>query len=235
MTILLNQSMMGAMAKSRRQRFPLKSAGVLYEYFAAHYCTLKVTESALIPLVQSVQDYAALLGIDSERDIMQLCCVAASIGFKFWYDPRFEKMVSETIENDDIQLAYRTGYMSDEVSTWLEGFWRNYSFAELADAQYDHVVSEQAPDRVAMQAIFPNHWQILDAKDNAKFLRYLLQTPPSFSSTAQLSAYVIAAYAFGAHWWQDPQYHSLSALIKTARTTEDLARRSVIFYKALHA
>ncbi|MGL4320818.1 MAG: hypothetical protein ACRCS3_08145, partial [Paracoccaceae bacterium] len=158
-----------------------------------------------------------------ERDVSQLCCLAASLGHQFWQDPRFQGHVAATLGNTAIARPEAVPLLMDFTQNWLTQLWQNDSLAAFAERLVTILRHNVEPDLQVLHTILPGHWIALDEGFNTQLLQWLFQTLPPTGFAAQRTASLAIALVHGTSWWHDPQYRCFADILATAQSPDALA------------
>jgi hypothetical protein len=206
-----------------RDAWIAQAAARLHQSFHSHYTALGRVPADLVPVCHATERWAAAYGITGERDVSQLCCLAASLGHQFWQDPRFEGHVAATLANPALARPGVTPLLMGHAQDWLTLLWQNDTLGAFADRLTAILRRNLEPDLQVLHAVLPGHWIALDEGFNSQFLQWLYQTLPPTSFAAQRMAALAIALVHGAQWWHDPQYLRFAEILATAGSPDALA------------
>lgn len=196
----------------------------LHEAFAEHYAAMGSSPEALIPVVSAVAKWARRHDVTGKADVTRFCYVAASLGHRFWQDPRFQGYVTGSM-SPDVPRGRRASIMMSETKTWLRGLWAGDSLRAFSERLVELVGEARGPEAHTLRYLLPGHWQMFSAADNERLLAWLAQLAPEEvrdEGPRQLM-YTACALVHGTRWLSDPQYPRLIAAIHTHRDPAALA------------
>ena len=216
-----------AFADAERDAWAKRAAAKLHATYPDHYAVLDVSASDLVPLCAGVERYGARYGVKGERDVFRLVLMAASLGHRFWQDPRFRGYLADAFPEggDPVRGVIAMGRHAKE---WLRLLWADDTQAAFADRLCSHLRCDEGP--AALPAILPQHYQVFAAGDHARLVDWLMESRPANGMAApwQQLAHLALACAFGVHWHRDPQYTALASSMESAAGAADCADRLAV-------
>lgn len=191
------------------------AARALFESYGAHYTGFGTSAEALSHMVQSTAAWALRHDIRSQADVTRLCHVAASLGHRFWQDPRFQGYVSAST-SPEIPPGRRATAMMGETKSWLRGLWAGDSLQAFSERLSEMIAAGHGPETQTLRYVLPGHWQLFHVADVDRLLGWLGQSTPELlqdTGPRQL-AFTACALVHGPQWLSDPQYPRLANLIR---------------------
>jgi hypothetical protein len=222
-----------ALAAPDREAWVAQAAARLHQSFFSYYTALGRVPADLVPVCHATERWAAGLGITGERDVSQLCCLAASLGHQFWQDPRFQGHVVATLGNPAVARPEAVPLLMGHAQDWLTLLWQNDTLGAFAERLAAMLRHNLEPDVQTLRSVLPGHWLALDEGFNLQLLQWLFQTLPPTTFAAQRMAALAIALVHGISWWRDPQYVCFADVLATAPSPDALAQALTAIYGQL--
>lgn len=224
MVLKFSETQFAAFEGRARDEWCRSASQDLFEAYEAHYTAFGASPDGLIPMVQAVAAWAQRHGINSQADVTRLCHVAASLGHRFWQDPRFRGYVAASTA-PEIPTGRRAIALMTSTKGWLRALWAGDILLAFSKRLGQVIRAEKSSDAHTLQYVLPGHWQLFNVSDNDQLLAWLAETTPEDlrDSGPRQIAYTACALAHGAQWISDPQYPRLAQLIRTEMNSADLA------------
>ncbi|WP_412074381.1 hypothetical protein [Tritonibacter mobilis] len=233
MVLKFSAAQFDAFSAPARAEWIAQAAQRLHQAYPEYFKTLEVEASALEPLCQAVEQWAAGYGVVGKRDVSQLCYVASTLGHKFWRDPRFGGYVNASMGNPDTPRGNAVGLLVNNASDWLDTLWRNETFDRFVFRLDGYIRRDLEPSTQTLMDIVPGHWALFDANTNERLIAWIRQNLPPTQSPAQRLVYVTCALVHGTGWVHDPQYGKILRAIKAANTPVELAASISAIYSEI--
>ncbi|MFK7871113.1 MAG: hypothetical protein AB8B58_17980 [Roseobacter sp.] len=207
-----------------RRTWVAAEAPRLHATFAQHYTAHGTTPDTLVPVIQAVAAWAQSYGIRAQADVTRLSIIAASLGHRFWEDPRTAPMLA-TVLADTLPRSRSALTLTAEVKHWLGALWQGDDLAGFAARLGTAIRAGDPLETDTLRMILPGHWHILSAFDNDRLQQWLVAClPPDIARReGHALATVACALVHGTNWLADPQYPRLSALVRADSTPGALA------------
>lgn len=223
MVLEISNEQFQAFALPARAEWVAGAAQRLHQTYPEYFTALGVEALVLRPLCQAVEQWAAEHGIRGQRDVSRLCCVASTLGHKFWRDPRFDGYVKGSVENAEFCRKDAVDILVDNTSDWLAILWYQDTLTDFTHRLDGCLRRDAEPTAETLVHILPGHWVLFDADTNARLMAWLIRSLPPTHQPSQRLAYVACALVHGTAWLRDPQYGRLLQAIEGADTTAHLA------------
>lgn len=231
MIVKLSQKQFTFFGGHARDRWCLAAANDLFEAYEAHYTAFGVSPETLAPMVHTTAAWAQRHDIRSQADVTRLCHVAASLGHRFWQDPRFQGYVAASTA-PEIPAGRRATGMTRAAKVWLRGLWTGDSLQAFSRRLADLVAAGHSPEARNLYHVLPGHWQMFTAVDNERLLDWLVQSAPNLVRDAgpRQLAHTACALVHGPNWLSDPQYPRLAETVCSEIDPAHLAAQIVDIY-----
>jgi hypothetical protein len=195
---------------------------LLYTY-QTYFRAFGVDAQDIAQVCQSVVRWAEERGINGERDVAQLCCVAVTLGHEFWLDPRFDAYLAASVGNAELMPAQATQRLIGFTGDWLSALWNNDTLAGFVERLCHYVRQDTEPDSATLRIILPGHWIQFDEDYHDRLTGWFLAGLPPLQMPAQRLACLSCALVHGTGWMRDPQYGLLLRIVMTAPNTAEMA------------
>lgn len=214
-----------------QDRWCQAAAQELFAEYEAHYSAFGASAEALGPMVRTTAAWAERQDIRSRADVTRLCHVTASLGHRFWQDPRFRGYVTASTA-PEIPVGRRATTMMGKTKGWLQGLWSGASLQAFSDRLAELVAGGYGPEPHNLHDVLPGHWQMFKGADNDRFLDWLAQSAPEPVRDAgpRQLAYSACALAHGPQWLSDPQYPRLAEAVRSEFDPAHLAAQIIDIY-----
>ena len=229
----LSAQNIAAFSDLTRARWAEEAAYELHATWQDHYSALSVTADMLIPLCARVERFAGRHDIKGAREVFRLALVAASMGHRFWQDPRFHPYVASSVGNVDLVPSRRATAMADHCKAWLQLFWNGDTAADFGTRLAHALRAGHGP--AAISQVLPQHWRIYSHDENQRLTDWLRGSLDQghLPGAEQQLAYLALALIHGVHWIDDPQYTLLAKTITDAADGRQLADQLSAIYAAM--
>lgn len=177
---------------------------------------MQVAAKDLQPVVRETADWARTRGIVSKADVTRLCYVTASLGHRFWRDPRLQILL-DTAMPEGADPSRHAQSIVRGTKTWLRTLWAGDDLAQFAARLGDALAAQRAPDAAGLQAVLPGHRNLLPPDYNSRLITWLIDDAPAAlaASPAQHFAYGACTLVHGIDWLKDPQCAALAQAVRT--------------------
>lgn len=233
MALTFTQAQFDALSAPDRAVWIAQAAARLHQSFLSYYLALGRTPADLVPVCHATERWAAGFGITGERDVSQLCCLAASLGHQFWQDPRFQGHVAATLANTAVVRSEAVPLLMGRAQDWLALLWLNDTMGAFAERLMHVLRRNLEPDLTILRTVLPGHWLAYDEGFNVQLLQWLYQSLPPTTFAAQRMAALAIGLVHGTSWWHDPQYRCFADILATAYSPETLADALTAIYGPL--
>lgn len=202
----------------------------LNECFTAYYQAFGASPDNLLTLVSDVVVWAAGHNVKGKADVSRLCVIAASLGYRFWQDPRFVRLARQEMMTDARPPSRKAEALTRRTKAWLRQLWADDDIGRFGIRLAERIRRSAAAEPSNLRFILPGHWRVLSAADNERLISWLRDGTPHDlrNDDAQMLAYSACSLVHGFGWLNDPQLPNLARIV-----TENAER--AVFADAIEA
>lgn len=231
----LSNATLGALARQSGKGWARDEARRLYDCFPAYYQAFGALPDNLLTLVSDVAVWADGHDVTGKADVSRLCVIAASLGYRFWQDPRFVRLARQEMMTDTNPPSRRAEALTRRTKAWLRQLWAGDDIGRFGIRLAERIRRGAAAEPSNLLFVLPGHWQVLSADDNERLISWLCDGAPHElrQDDTQMLAYVACSLVHGFGWLNDPQFPDLAKIVmKSAERVAFADAIEAIYQKA---
>lgn len=231
LVLTFSKQQFASFGEINRAKWIVSAAQKLHSTYSGHYKSQGITPEDLIPVVTEVTNWGLRHDIESEADMTRLTLIAASLGHRFWQDPRFSHLAESSLA-EKVLPSRRALRLTKDVKTWLQTIWANDAKSNFGTRLGSGIEAGHWPDLDTLHYILPGHGHALSDGTAVLFVDWLVaQIPATYrASPPHALAFCACALVQGTAWLSDPQLPRLQAIMQPETAPKDLAAKLVAHY-----